>query len=687
MRRRGLRSWIRQQRRLEILIRFRHPLLRRTPPGRVILEHLGLAPHYPGYRRLALPLLEDDGLAAGPAGLEENLAPQVAEPSAMVSPLVAEESDAPLAASAGAGVPRNVAPASGPAAPAEAMIDRPRRPLPANVTVPTPAREQGPAKPRQVPPAGSESVSSSPARGASDYAERRATVQPPPLAAGAAGPQQPAGSPRQPGLPSESPTEPPGPVRPVPHAPVATPPRASEPEPTAAPAGARLPDAGEPESTTRGKVRKPPELDRLVEAAQSRADLESGADRVGAEAAREEPDLRGGIAAREPGEIVSPTQAQTPAVAEEHSTALPEAPRVAEQRQARRPAPRSLPSAPEPEAAKPPPPRSGNRAAAQAAPAAADLFGRTTDRPVSEWRRLLFEATAEPPVPGRPPRRPTRPKPSAPAAPPEPVLEKTRRFLRPLVGVDPNSVRVHRGVAVRQATEAAGADALTVGEEVAFPATHDERTPEGLGLLAHELTHVARRRDPRFVPPIARGSRALPGLAGRPAGGAELSSGLSRAEPASNEEALARQVEGLVRSEARAVGHQASPTVQAGAVDAAPSWRPPVPVRQEPARSEPVEAEGQGPPWGNLPAPWEPLPMVERESPASFGAPSGSNGSTAPAPVHRAAADRSVDESPAPSTAAAPAAGPEPPPDLDTLARQVYDVLKRRLAAERRREA
>jgi hypothetical protein len=62
-------------------------------------------------------------------------------------------------------------------------------------------------------------------------------------------------------------------------------------------------------------------------------------------------------------------------VAEEHSTALPEAPRVAEQRQARRPAPRSLPSAPEPEAAKPPPPRSGNRAAAQAAPAAADLFG------------------------------------------------------------------------------------------------------------------------------------------------------------------------------------------------------------------------------------------------------------------------------------------------------------------------
>jgi hypothetical protein len=46
--------------------------------------------------------------------------------------------------------------------------------------------------------------------------------------------------------------------------------------------------------------------------------------------------------------------------------------------------------------------------------------------------------------------------------------------------------------------------------------------------------------------------------------------------------------------------------------------------------------------------------------------------------------DRAVEE-PAATPAGAPA--PEPAaPDLDALARQVYDVLKRRLAAERRRE-
>jgi hypothetical protein len=54
--------------------------------------------------------------------------------------------------------------------------------------------------------------------------------------------------------------------------------------------------------------------------------------------------------------------------------------------------------------------------------------------------------------------------------------------------------------------------------------------------------------------------------------------------------------------------------------------------------------------------------------------------------VLRAAADREVEET-APAASPAPAQGPESPaPDLDALARQVYDVLKRRLAAERRRE-
>jgi hypothetical protein len=37
------------------------------------------------------------------------------------------------------------------------------------------------------------------------------------------------------------------------------------------------------------------------------------------------------------------------------------------------------------------------------------------------------------------------------------------------------------------------------------------------------------------------------------------------------------------------------------------------------------------------------------------------------------------------ASTASPAEGAQPEPDLDALARQVYSVLKRRLAAERRR--
>jgi hypothetical protein len=37
-----------------------------------------------------------------------------------------------------------------------------------------------------------------------------------------------------------------------------------------------------------------------------------------------------------------------------------------------------------------------------------------------------------------------------------------------------------------------------------LPPALDERAPRTLGLLAHELTHVAQRRSARFVPPVIR---------------------------------------------------------------------------------------------------------------------------------------------------------------------------------------
>jgi len=56
-----------------------------------------------------------------------------------------------------------------------------------------------------------------------------------------------------------------------------------------------------------------------------------------------------------------------------------------------------------------------------------------------------------------------------------------------------------------------------------------------------------------------------------------------------------------------------------------------------------------------------------------------------PAPaLQRAAIERSVPEAAAAPDHRPPEHGP-PAPDIDALARQVYDVLKRRLAGERRR--
>jgi hypothetical protein len=104
--------------------------------------------------------------------------------------------------------------------------------------------------------------------------------------------------------------------------------------------------------------------------------------------------------------------------------------------------------------------------------------------------------------------------------------------------------------------------------------------------------------------------------------------------------------------------------------------------------------------WGGLPAPWEPLPQwFDAPKPAemsasAISAPTRSAPPAQPAvPHHRASSappvqlaetGRLLDAPPALSTPAQAPAQP-PAPDLDALARQVYAVLKQRLAAERRR--
>jgi hypothetical protein len=219
---------------------------------------------------------------------------------------------------------------------------------------------------------------------------------------------------------------------------------------------------------------------------------------------------------------------------------------------------------------------------------------------------------------------------------------------------------------------------VTIGSDIFLAAGHVEEAPETLGLLAHELTHVARQREPRFVPPVLHAAPS----------------------PSDDEEELARTVEARA---ARAAREQQD--------DPGPPGRPPTPERSlfddlagwaqfDPSASVPtgesevaVDSE-----WGGLPAPWEPLPAwVTMPAPSAppLGAGMAAIGASAPgapaaAPVAQLAeVGRSLESASqptsAPSSDSATQPAGEPETDLDQLAQQVYAILKQRLAAERRR--
>ncbi len=294
-----------------------------------------------------------------------------------------------------------------------------------------------------------------------------------------------------------------------------------------------------------------------------------------------------------------------------------------------------------------------------------------------------------------------------------PLSQRARRFLQPLVGIDPASVHVHRDAIAEHLTDVYQADAITVGDDVAIAAGHPDDTPETLGLLAHEFTHVAHRREPRFVPPIAR--MGLPLSQERRALSMDEMAAITLSIP-EDEEILAQQVERRVtRVAEEQVDQMASlPTVPSGS-----PVEPPAGAGTTGAVSVPRAARNS---WGGLPAPWEPLPDwlvsssvtpegsgyaadvapqppqsahevggAERALSVVYGGGSTWNGSgPGDTGVQRAGLERNLSEEeqtaasmqhPAPDSAKAPEA------DLDELARQVYTHLKRRLEVERRRES
>jgi Domain of unknown function (DUF4157) len=255
------------------------------------------------------------------------------------------------------------------------------------------------------------------------------------------------------------------------------------------------------------------------------------------------------------------------------------------------------------------------------------------------------------------------------------ISERTRRFLKPLVGIDPSEVKIVDGEAARAITQNFQADALTVGETILLPNGNTD-SPESIALIAHELTHVARNRDSRFVPAMVQKNSTV---------------------FQTDEEAVALQVESQVRAFVEAdqqMRAQASSSVTDSSI--------PTPQISDAKRSQD---------FGEMPAPWElpdwmrnpELPMPTNTRAESVSVPSSAPVmpnipapmAEAPSFIQAAAQNRAVPAAPpAPSAQLQKrpdeneaGAGAAPAPDLDELAQQVYRRLKRRIAEEQRRQS
>jgi hypothetical protein len=268
------------------------------------------------------------------------------------------------------------------------------------------------------------------------------------------------------------------------------------------------------------------------------------------------------------------------------------------------------------------------------------------------------------------------------------LSEGARRFLKPLTGVDPADVPIYQGAHSQRFAAELSADAVTVPGAVALGSAYEGETPTGLGLLAHELTHIARQQDPRFVPPAVRRSRQAPGFA-------------------PDEETTAMLVEARAIDLART-----SPPGRVAPPREPVATPPPLHVEASARPEPPAHPDFVVEEWAGLPAPWEPLPGGLELPRGSASAPltaiaehavaapaphSSSSSMTAAAPVTLAAPAAAVQRADSARVLTEEAASPatpspsqeeqkSPPPDIDALARQVYTVLKRRLEAEVRRE-
>lgn len=77
----------------------------------------------------------------------------------------------------------------------------------------------------------------------------------------------------------------------------------------------------------------------------------------------------------------------------------------------------------------------------------------------------------------------------------------TRRLMEPFFGRDLKDVRIHRGQEAENASRQLSSRAFTIGRHIFGPRQNlDDSTREGVGLLAHELTHVIQQTRPNKMP-------------------------------------------------------------------------------------------------------------------------------------------------------------------------------------------
>ncbi|MCG8419787.1 MAG: DUF4157 domain-containing protein [Proteobacteria bacterium] len=86
-----------------------------------------------------------------------------------------------------------------------------------------------------------------------------------------------------------------------------------------------------------------------------------------------------------------------------------------------------------------------------------------------------------------------------------PMSRELHSRLHPLLGPGSDSVNIHTDRPAQEASQSIAADAFTIGRDVYFgPGQFDDRSIDGLGLIAHEVTHVVQHTQGGSVDTIHR---------------------------------------------------------------------------------------------------------------------------------------------------------------------------------------